>query len=88
VPGLSCASPHGAFYVYASCAGWLGKRTPDGALLADDAAVTAYLLEKGVAVPNGAGYGLSPYFRVSFASSLDNLEEACRRIEAAGRALA
>jgi aspartate aminotransferase len=87
VPGLSCASPDGAFYLYVSCAGWLGKRTPDGATLTDDAAVTAYLLEKGVAVPNGAGYGLSPYFRVSFASSLDNLEEACRRIEAAGRAL-
>jgi aspartate aminotransferase len=88
VPGLSCASPEGAFYAYVSCAGWLGKRTPEGVTLADDAAVTAYLLEKGVAVPNGAGYGLSPYFRVSFASSLDNLEEACRRVDAAARALA
>ncbi|HWA38540.1 MAG TPA: pyridoxal phosphate-dependent aminotransferase [Burkholderiales bacterium] len=87
IPGLSCESPHGAFYVYVSCQGWLGRRTPQGTTLTDDAAVTLYLLENGVALPNGAGYGLSPYFRVSFASALPNLEEACRRIEAAGSAL-
>jgi aspartate aminotransferase len=87
VPGLACAAPHGAFYVYVSCAGWIGRRTPQGAVLENDAGVTAHLLEHGVAVPNGAGYGLSPYFRVSFASSLANLEEACRRIDAAARAL-
>jgi aspartate aminotransferase len=87
VPGLACAAPHGAFYVYVSCAGWIGRRTPQGSVIENDADVTAYLLEHGVAVPNGAGYGLSPYFRVSFASSLANLEEACRRIDAAARAL-
>ena len=87
VPGLACAAPHGAFYVYVSCAGWIGRRTPKGALIENDADVTAHLLEHGVAVPNGAGYGLSPYFRVSFASSLANLEEACRRIDAAARTL-
>jgi len=87
IPGLSCESPHGAFYVYVSCEGWMGKRTPQGTTLDDDAAVTAYLLENGVALPNGAGYGLSPYFRVSFASALPNLEEACRRISAAAAAL-
>ena len=87
IPGLACDSPHGAFYVYVSCQGWIGKRTPQGALIESDAGVTAHLLEHGVAVPNGAGYGLSPYFRVSFASSLANLEEACRRIDAAARAL-
>jgi aspartate aminotransferase len=87
VPGLACHSPHGAFYVYASCAGWMGKRTAQGQKIANDADVTAHLLEHGIAVPNGAGYGLSPYFRVSFASSLANLEEACRRIDAAARAL-
>jgi aspartate aminotransferase len=87
VPGLACDAPHGAFYVYVSCAGWIGKRTPQGSVIGNDADVVAYLLEEGVAVPNGAGYGLSPYFRVSFASSLANLEEACRRIEAAGRKL-
>jgi aspartate aminotransferase len=83
IPGLACEPPHGAFYVYVSCAGWIGKGS-----IKTDADVTAHLLEHGVAVPNGAGYGLSPYFRVSFASSLANLEEACRRIDAAARVLA
>jgi aspartate aminotransferase len=87
VPGLACDAPHGAFYVYVSCADWIGKRTAQGQAIDNDADVTAHLLEHGVAVPNGAGYGLSPYFRVSFASSLANLEEACRRIDAAARAL-
>ncbi|MCD6040914.1 MAG: aspartate aminotransferase [Burkholderiales bacterium] len=82
IPGLSCDKPHGAFYVYVSCAGWIGKGN-----IKTDADVTAHLLEHGVALPNGAGYGLSPYFRVSFASSLDNLEAACQRIAAAGKAL-
>jgi Aspartate/tyrosine/aromatic aminotransferase len=58
-----------------------------GPALTSDEDVTAYLLESGVAVPNGAGYGLSPYFRLSFATSLPNLHEACRRIELAGRSL-
>ena len=82
IPGLACEAPHGAFYVYVSCAGWMGKGN-----LNNDSDVTAYLLEHGVALPNGASYGLSPYFRVSFASSLANLEEACRRIDAAARKL-
>jgi aspartate aminotransferase len=55
--------------------------------LKDDSDVCAYLLEHGVALPNGASYGLSPYFRVSFASSLANLEEACKRMDAAARQL-
>ena len=87
VPGLACAPPHGAFYLYVSCVGWLGRRTPQGKALGTDADVTAYLLESGVALPNGAGYGLSPYFRISIASALPNLEEACRRIDAAARNL-
>ena len=82
IRGLACEAPDGAFYVYVSCAGWIGKGN-----LKTDADVTAYLLEHGVALPNGASYGLSPYFRVSFASSLANLEEACKRIAAAGQAL-
>lgn len=88
IPGLSCTPPEGAFYVYVSCAGWLGKRTPQGKVLQDDADVTAYLLESGVALPNGAGYGLSPYFRVSFAAAQDYLDRACDRIEAAAGKLA
>jgi aspartate aminotransferase len=87
IPGLGCDAPHGAFYVYVSCAGWIGKRTPKGNVIENDADVTAHLLECGVAVPNGAGYGLSPYFRVSFASSMQNLEEACRRIALAAQKL-
>ena len=87
IPGLLCTRPDGAFYIYISCAGWIGRRTPAGLVLATDADVVAYLLEAGVALPEGAGYGLSPYFRVSFATSLDQLKEACRRIDAAGRML-
>jgi aspartate aminotransferase len=83
IPGLRCTTPQGAFYVYVSCEGWLGKRTPEGRVLESDADVTDYLLSQGIAVPNGQGYGLSPYFRVSYASAMGNLEEACRRIEAA-----
>jgi aspartate aminotransferase len=83
IPGLACEAPHGAFYVYVSCAGWIGKGN-----LKNDADVTDHLLEHGVALPNGASYGLSPYFRVSFASSLANIEEACHRIDGAARKLA
>ena len=87
INGLGVTLPHGAFYIYVSCAGWLGKRTPKGKLLASDADVTDYLLESGVAVPGGAGYGLSPYFRVSFATSMANINAACDRIALAGVAL-
>jgi len=87
IPGLSCLPPDGAFYAYVSCAGWLGKRTPQGKVLENDAEVTAYLLESGVALPNGAGYGLSPYFRVSFAAAQEHLDRACERIEAAAAKL-
>jgi aspartate aminotransferase len=65
----------------------MGKKTPQGNAISNDADVCAHLLEHGVALPNGAGYGLSPYFRVSFASSLDNLDEACKRIKTAGEHL-
>jgi aspartate aminotransferase len=84
IPGLAVEPPHGAFYLYVSCAGWLGKRTPQGKVLANDSDVCAWLLEGGVALPNGANYGLSPYFRVSIATGLPVLEEACRRIAASG----
>ena len=87
IPGLACTMPHGAFYLCVSCAGWLGRRTPQGQRLGSDEDVTAYLLASGVAVPDGVGYGLSPYFRISFATSLTILEEACRRIDAAARKL-
>ncbi len=87
IPGLGVTVPHGAFYIYVSCADWLGRRTPQGRVLETDTQVADYLLENGVAVPGGAGYGLSPYFRVSFATSMANLDQACRRIDAAGNGL-
>jgi aspartate aminotransferase len=85
IRGLRCFPPQGAFYVYVSCADWIGKRTPEGRVLESDEDVTEYLLSQGISVPSGQGYGLSPYFRVSFASALGNLEEACRRIDAAAQ---
>ena len=84
---MSLTLPHGTFYIYVSCAQWIGRRTPQGRILENDGQVADYLLQGGVAVPGGAGYGLSPYFRVSFATSLANLDQACLRIDAAGRGL-
>ncbi len=88
VPGLHCPRPEGAFYVYPSCAGLIGKRTPKGAVIADDEAFVRYLLEaEGVAVVHGSAFGLAPHFRISYATSNDVLREACARIERACRAL-
>jgi aspartate aminotransferase len=84
IPGLSCAPPDGAFYLYVNCAGLIGKTTPAGTRLANDGAVVMYLLdEAGVAVVPGAAYGLSPYFRLSIATSLDILKDGCARIATA-----
>jgi aspartate aminotransferase len=88
IPGLACEPPEGAFYVYVSCAGWLGKRTPQGKVLENDAEVTAWLLDSvHLALPNGAGYGLSPFFRVSFAAEQSLLERACDRLGEAAASL-
>jgi len=82
--GLSCPKPEGAFYVYPDCSGLIGRRTPDGQLLETDEQVAAYLLDsEGVAVVHGAAFGLSPAFRISYATGIDVLEEACRRIQRA-----
>ncbi len=82
--GLHCPNPEGAFYVYPSCAGVIGKTTPDGKTIANDEDFVTYLLEaEGVAVVQGAAFGLSPFFRISYATSTDVLEEACRRIQRA-----
>jgi aspartate aminotransferase len=81
IPGLSCRMPDGAFYLYVNCAGLIGKRTPEGKTLANDGDVVMYLLEAaGVAVVAGAAYGLSPYFRLSIATSIENLMAGCDRI--------
>lgn len=82
--GITCLKPEGAFYVYASCAGCMGKTTPDGDVLESDEDFVTYLLESvGVAAVHGAAFGLSPYFRVSYATSKEALEEACKRIQRA-----
>jgi aspartate aminotransferase len=88
IPGLSCRSPDGAFYLYINCAGLIGKTTPEGKTLNEDGDVVMYLLESvGVAVVAGTAYGLSPYFRLSIATSLEILEEGCTRIARAVAAL-
>ncbi len=80
--GLSCPTPEGAFYVYPSCAGCIGKKTPKGDAINNDADFATLLLqEEGVAVVHGEAFGLSPFFRISYATGLDALEEACRRIQ-------
>ena len=87
-PGIRCPKPEGAFYVYASCEGCLGKKTPDGKVLNSDEDFVTYLLESaGVAAVQGAAFGLSPYFRISYATSTENLKEACARIQKACAAL-
>jgi aspartate aminotransferase len=81
-PGLSVGTPEGAFYVYPSCAGVIGKKTKDGTVIDNDTAfVTKLLEEEGVAAVQGAAFGLEPYFRISYATSTENLTEACVRIK-------
>jgi aspartate aminotransferase len=80
--GLSCPKPEGAFYVYVSCAGCIGKITPDGRKINSDEDFVTYLLEiEGVAAVHGAAFGLSPYFRISYATSTEALKDACARIQ-------
>lgn len=80
--GLTCPTPEGAFYVYPSCAGCIGKKTPDGKVIENDGDFAAALLEaEAVAVVHGEAFGLSPHFRISYATSTDALEEACKRIQ-------
>ena len=87
--GLRCGTPEGAFYLYISCAGAIGRKTPDGATIGNDTDFVTYLLEsEGVAAVQGAAFGLSPYFRISYAASNAELEEACGRIQKACAALA
>ena len=80
--GLQCPTPEGAFYVYPSCEGCIGKTTEKGKTIENDEDfVTALLEDEGVAVVHGEAFGLSPFFRVSYATSTEVLEEACRRIQ-------
>jgi aspartate aminotransferase len=80
--GIECPKPEGAFYVYPSCAGTIGKTSAGGRRIdSDEDFVTALLEEEGVAVVQGSAFGLAPHFRISYATSTEALEEACRRIQ-------
>ncbi|WP_282076488.1 pyridoxal phosphate-dependent aminotransferase [Epibacterium ulvae] len=82
IDGIVCPTPEGAFYVYPSIAGLIGKTTPNGTVIKDDETFAAALLEdEKVAVVFGAAFGLSPNFRVSYATSDEALHEACTRIQ-------
>ena len=88
IPGISCPKPNGAFYVYPSCRGAIGKRSPDGAVIQTDDDFVAYLLKsEGVAVVQGSAFGLSPHFRISYATATELLRDACGRIAKACAAL-
>ena len=80
--GIECPTPEGAFYVYPSCAGLMGKTAPSGKVLqTDEDFVTELLDTEGVAVVHGSAFGLGPNFRISYATSTEALTEACERIQ-------
>jgi aspartate aminotransferase len=80
--GIECPRPEGAFYVYPSCAGTIGKKAPSGNLISNDEQFVTELLEtEGVAVVQGSAFGLGPAFRISYATKTSDLEDACKRIQ-------
>jgi aspartate aminotransferase len=80
--GITCPTPEGAFYVYPSCAGLIGRKSPTGKTIQTDEDFVTELLEvEGVAVVHGSAFGLGPNFRISYATSEELLEEACTRIQ-------
>ena len=84
IEGLSCDIPPGAFYVYPCCEGIIGKKTPEGNTIATDEDLMNFLLEsEGIAGVHGAAFGLSPYFRLSYATAEKTLIDACERIRKA-----
>ncbi|WP_114947833.1 pyridoxal phosphate-dependent aminotransferase [Microvirga calopogonii] len=88
IDGLTCHKPEGAFYVFPSCATLIGRRRPDGRVIANDEDFVLYLLEEaGVGLVFGSAFGMSPYFRLSYAASDETLEDACHRIAKACHAL-
>ena len=88
IEGISCKVPEGAFYVYPSCKEIIGSKTSDGKEIKNDEDFMNYLLDtEGVAGVHGEAFGLSPYFRLSYATSDEILKDACSRIERACKAL-
>jgi aspartate aminotransferase len=89
IDGIECRVPEGAFYTFSSCAGLIGKTTPDGTVIATDSDLCRYFLETAhVAVVPGSAFGLSPFFRISYATSEGDLVEAMDRLAKACEALA
>ncbi len=81
IAGITCNIPQGAFYVYPSCAGCIGKKTPNGDTIGSDEDFMNYLLDsEGIAGVHGEAFGLSPYFRLSYATDEQTLDDACNRI--------
>lgn len=84
IPGIDCRVPEGAFYTFASCRELIGKKLPSGRPIESDNHLTDYLLDKAhVAVVPGSAFGLSPYFRISYATGMSELDEALQRISSA-----
>ncbi|MBV0892680.1 pyridoxal phosphate-dependent aminotransferase [Paracoccus sp. Z118] len=84
IDGLSCRAPDGAFYLFPSCAGVIGRKRPDGRVIETDTDFATYLIEEvGVAVVPGSAFGMAPFFRISFATSTEQLQDACARIRTA-----
>lgn len=88
ISGITCSKPEGAFYVYPSCTGVIGRKTPEGKTITTDDEFATYLLQsEGVAIVPGSGFGFSPAFRISYATSTEALRDACARIKRACDAL-
>ena len=82
IDGLNPFIPSGAFYLYVSCEGYINRKIKNGEMIKDDVDFAEYLLkESKVAIVPGSAFGKSPFFRISYATSLKDLEEACRRIK-------
>ena len=81
IPGITCETPSGAFYVYPSCKGCIGTKTPNNITINTDEDFMNYLLDsEGIAGVHGEAFGLSPYFRLSYATDEKTLNDACERI--------
>jgi len=88
IPGMHCIRPDGAFYVFPSVSGWLGGKTPNGTVMADDVAICEWLLEQaGVALVPGTAFGAPGFMRISYAVAQDTLEDAVKRIAEAAASL-
>ncbi len=87
IAGLETATPEGAFYIWPNCGGLIGANRPGGRAIETSTDLASYFLDAGVVVVPGAGFHSEPYFRMSVATSQDNIREGIRRMEAAREAL-